>query len=285
MITMKITIWGFLGLLVALLFAAALSIFLFPFGIVFGLIVLVIYLALSIKIIFEYERGVLFFLGNYKGVVNPGLALLLPAVETMIKVSTRIQVADVPPQEIISKDNVPLNVNAVAYYKVRDPEQAVLNVENFRNATFQIAQTTLRAIIGQFEMDEILIHRDQINARLREIIDKDTDSWGIEVPIVEIKDVELPQNLKRAMAKQAEAERERRARIILATGEQEASQKLSEAGKKIMEQPGALQLRLFQAMQEISVEKNSTIIFPYPIELAAIANKFLERLNQLEKSE
>ncbi len=282
---MKITIWGFLGLLVALLFAAALSIFLFPFGIVFGLIVLVIYLALSIKIIFEYERGVLFFLGNYKGVVNPGLALLLPAVETMIKVSTRIQVADVPPQEIISKDNVPLNVNAVAYYKVRDPEQAVLNVENFRNATFQIAQTTLRAIIGQFEMDEILIHRDQINARLREIIDKDTDSWGIEVPIVEIKDVELPQNLKRAMAKQAEAERERRARIILATGEQEASQKLSEAGKKIMEQPGALQLRLFQAMQEISVEKNSTILFPYPIELAAIANKFLERLNQLEKSE
>ncbi|RMG32846.1 MAG: slipin family protein [Methanobacteriota archaeon] len=276
---MKITIWGFLGLLLALLIAAAVSLLLYPFGIVLGLIVLVLYLAFSIKIIFEYERGVLFFLGTYKGVVNPGLVLVLPAVETLIKVSTRIQVADVPPQEIISKDNVPLNINAVAYYKVRDPEQAVLNVENYRNATFQIAQTTLRAIIGQFEMDEILIHRDQINAKLREIIDKDTDSWGIEVPIVEIKDVELPQNLKRAMAKQAEAERERRARIILATGEQEASQKLAEAGKKIMEEPGALQLRLFQAMQEISVEKNSTIIFPYPIELAAIANKFLERMN------
>lgn len=282
---MKITIWGFIGFMIALMLAAALAIFLFPFGIVLGLFVIVLYLAISIKIIFEYERGVLFFLGNYKGVVNPGFNMILPGVETLVKVSMRIQVADVPPQEIISKDNVPLNVNAVAYYKVRDPEQAILNVESYRNATFQIAQTTLRAIIGQFEMDEILMNRDHINARLREIIDKDTDSWGIEVPIVEIKDVELPQNLKRAMAKQAEAERERRARIILATGEQEASQKLADAGKKIMEQPGALQLRLFQAMQEISVEKNSTIIFPYPIELAAIANKFLERMSQMENNE
>ncbi len=275
---MKATFWSIIGLLIVILIGVGLSIFFTPVGTVLGIILVILYLSGSIKIIFEYERGVLFFLGQYKGIMNPGMTMILPFVETMIKVSTRITVADVPPQEIISKDNVPLNINAVAYYKVRDPKQAVLNVENYRNATFQIAQTTVRSIIGQFEMDEILMHRDVINSRLREIIDQDTDSWGIEVPIVEIKDVELPQNLKRAMAKQAEAERERRARIILATGEQEASEKLAEAGKKMMEEPGALQLRLFQAMQEISVEKNSTIIFPYPIELAALANKFLQKM-------
>ncbi len=275
------TVLGVIGLVVMILIGIAVGFLVNPiFGAIVGLILVILYLLVSVRIIFEYERGVLFFLGNYRGLIRPGLVLILPFIETLIKVSTRIQVADVPPQEIISKDNVPLNINAVAYYKVNDPERAILNVENYRVATFQIAQTTLRNIVGQFEMDEILMKRDEINAKLRKIIDEDTDSWGIEVPIVEIKDVELPENLKRAMAKQAEAERERRARVILAQGELEASDRLSQAGRKIMEEPGALQLRLFQAMQEISVEKNSTIIFPYPVELAAIAQKFLNRLNE-----
>lgn len=239
-------------------------------ALIFAIMLGIFYLALSVKIIIEYDRGLLFILGRFRGVLSPGFNIIFPGVEQIIRVSLRVQVADAPQQEIITKDNIPLNINAVAYYKVKDPMAAVLNVENYKLATFQIAQTTIRSVVGQHEMDEILSQRDKINEILRRTIDKDTDAWGIEIELVELKDVELPQNLKRAMAKQAEAERERRARIILATGEYEASEKLADAGKMMASEAGALQIRLLQTLQEISAEKNSTILFPFPIELLTL---------------
>ena len=270
------TVLGLAGLVVTLVVIPILVyIFTLSWGaaLVVGFIATAFYLSLAIKIIIEYDRGLLFRLGRYDQILNPGFNLIFPVIEQIVRVTLRIQVADVPPQEIISRDNVPLNINAVAYYRVEYPETAILNVENYKLATFQIAQTTIRAVIGKHEMDEILIERDKINSELKKIIDEDTDAWGIKVTQVELKDVELPQNLKRAMARQAEAERERRARVILAKGELEASKKLAEAGAAMSANPGTLQLRLFQTMQEISAEKNSTILFPFPIDLAEFIKK------------
>ncbi len=238
------------------------------------------YLLAGLRVIYQYERGVLFRLGKYSGIVNPGLVLIFPVVEDLRKVSLRVEVADAPPQEIITRDNIPLNINAVAYYKVSDPTKAILEVDNYRAATFQIAQTTIRSVVGQHEMDEVLTHRDKINEQLKSIIDKETDQWGISIVMVELKDVELPQNLKRAMAKQAEAERERRARVILATGELEASEKLQQAGQMVSQSSAAMQLRLLQTLQEISVEKNSTIVFPLPIELLNLIPDVANRLTK-----
>jgi regulator of protease activity HflC (stomatin/prohibitin superfamily) len=245
------------------------------FGAVVGLIIAVAaYLSMAIRIIYQYERGLKFRLGKFKGVLNPGFIVILPFIEEVIKINLRVEVADAPPQEIITKDNIPLNINAVAYYRVQDPVSAYLNVDDYRNATFQISQTTIRSIVGQYELDEVISQRDEINARLKETIDKDTDAWGVKIEMIELKDVELPNNLKRAMAKQAEAERERRARIILASGELEASEKLAEAGTKMTTGKGALQLRLLQTLSEISVEKNSTIVFPMPLELMEFFKNF-----------
>ena len=232
-----------------------------------ALIFLIIYLAYGLRVIIEYERGLIFVFGKYSALKSAGLILYMPLVENLIKVTLRVEVADAPPQEIITRDNIPLNINAVAYYRVENPEKAILEVNDYRFATFQIAQTTIRATVGLYEMDDLLTKREEINQTIKKTVDKETDAWGIKIELVELKDVELPANLKRAMAKQAEAERERRARVILATGELEASEKLAQAGKKISEQGGTLQLRLLQTMQEISTEKNSTIIFPFPIEI------------------
>ncbi len=276
------TVLGIVGLVFsAIIIPAALIPFVgWPTALIVAALLTGFYLSLSIKIIIEYDRGLLFRLGRYDQILNPGFNLILPIIENIVRVTLRIQVADVPPQEIISRDNVPLNINAVAYYRVEYPETAILNVENYKLATFQIAQTTIRAVVGQHEMDEILIERDKINAELKAIIDKDTDAWGIKVTQVELKDVELPQNLKRTMAKQAEAERERRARVILAKGELEASEKMAQAGEAMSRNPATLQLRLFQTMQEISAEKNSTILFPFPIDLAEFIKKAVDKLSE-----
>jgi len=220
-----------------------------------------------IKIVKEYERGVVFRLGRLVGAKGPGLIILLPWVDKMMKVDLRVITMDVPAQEVITKDNVTIKVNAVVYFRVFDPSKAIVEVLDYIRATSQIAQTTLRSVLGQSELDELLIHRDKINEDLQRIIDEQTEPWGIKVSNVEVKDVELPQTMQRAMAKQAEAEREKRAKIIHASGEFEASKKLSEAASIIAKEPTTLQLRYLQTLTEISVEKNSTILFPLPIDI------------------
>ncbi len=230
-------------------------------------ILLLILLSSAIKIVQEYERGVIFRLGRFVGVKGPGLFFIIPIVDRMIKVDLRVVTLDVPSQEAITRDNVTVKVNAVAYFRVIDPAKAVIEVENYRRATSQIAQTTLRNVIGQSELDEILAHREKINAELRRIIDEATEPWGVRVDIVEIKDVELPPGMQRAMARQAEAEREKRAKIIHAEGEYQAAKTLAEAAKLISQTPAALQLRYLQTLTEIAVEQNSTIVFPVPLEL------------------
>ncbi len=239
--------------------------FLTSSGILF--ILLIALLSSAIKIVQEYERGVIFRLGRFVGVKGPGLFFIIPIVDRMVKVDLRVVTLDVPSQEAITRDNVTVKVNAVAYFRVVDPAKAVIEVENYRRATSQIAQTTLRNVIGQSELDEILAHREKINAELRRIIDEATEPWGVRVDIVEIKDVELPPGMQRAMARQAEAEREKRAKIIHAEGEYQAAQTLAEAAEVISRNPAALQLRYLQTLTEISVEQNSTIIFPVPIEM------------------
>lgn len=234
-----------------------------------GLIVLAFLLVFSIRIAKEYERAVVFRLGRVIGVKGPGLYLLFPLVDRSTTVDLRIVAMDVPTQEAISRDNVTLKVNAVVYYHVNGPREAVVNVEDFQRATWQIAQTSLRNVIGQSELDEVLSAQDRINARLQQIIDDSTHGWGVNVVRVEIKDVELPENMKRAMAKQAEAERERRAKIIAAEGEHQAAEKLTEAASTMSSQPIALQLRYLQTLSEIAVEQNSTILFPVPIDILA----------------
>ncbi len=240
-------------------------------GIIILIVIVVIFililLPMSIKILREYERGVIFRFGRLKGAKGPGIFFIIPFVDKMIKVDLRIVTLDVPPQEIITRDNVPVKVNAVAYFKVIDPEKSIVAIENFRTATLQIAQTTLRSILGQAELDDLLSRRDKINKELQIVIDEQTEPWGIKVLIVEIKDVELPQTIQRAFAKQAEAERERRAKIINAEGEFQASEKLSEAAKVLSEFPVSVQLRFLQTLREIATEQNSTIIFPFPIDL------------------
>ena len=221
----------------------------------------------AIKVVKEYERGVIFRLGRVRGgPKGPGLFLLYPLADNMVKIDLRTVTMDVPPQDVITRDNVPARVTAVIYFRVVDPNKSVLEVENHVLATSQIAQTTLRSVLGQKNLDDLLTNREEINEELQTIIDEQTDPWGIKVSVVEVKDVEIPQQMQRAMARQAESERERRAKIIAAEGEYQASQRLREAAD-ILESPTALQLRLFQTLGEISSENNSTVIIPVPIDL------------------
>ncbi len=232
-------------------------------------------LSSAIKIVQEYERGVIFRLGRLVGAKGPGLFLIIPMVDRMTKVDLRVVTLEIPSQEAITKDNVTVKVNAVAFFRVVDPSDAIVQVEDFRKATWQIAQTTLRSVLGQSSLDELLTHRESINERLQQIIDQQTEPWGIKVSIVEVKDVELPETMKRAMAKQAEAEREKRAKIIHAEGEVAAAQNLRDAAGTIGQEPAGIQLRYLQTLTEIAVEKNSTIIFPLPIEFfSAFAGMF-----------
>jgi regulator of protease activity HflC (stomatin/prohibitin superfamily) len=238
--------------------------------IVLGIIVLVVLIGLSsaIRIINEYERGVLFRLGRLMDLKGPGLRLIIPfGIDRLVKIDLRTVTLEVPPQEVITLDNVTIKVNAVIYFMVVDPRNAVTRVANFINATSQIAQTTLRSVLGQSSLDELLANREKINAKLQQIIDEQTEPWGIKVSTVEIKDVELPQTMQRAMAKQAEAEREKRAKIIHAEGEFEAAQKLTDAAGVIATQPSALQLRYLQTLTEIGVERNTVVVFPVPLDL------------------
>ena len=234
------------------------------------LILLIIIIQASVRILREYERGVIFRFGRLRGARGPGIILIIPFVDKMIKVDLRTVTLDVPPQEIITRDNVPVKVNAVAYFRVIDPEKSIVAIENFRTATLQISQTTLRSILGQAELDDLLAGRDKINKELQIVIDEQTEPWGIKVSIVEIKDVELPQTIQRAFAKQAEAERERRAKIINAEGEFQASEKLAQAAKVLAEHPVSIQLRFLQTLREIASEQNSTIVFPVPIDLLKV---------------
>lgn len=234
----------------------------------------VILLTQCLRVIKEYERGVVFRLGRCIGAKGPGLIILIPFVDQLIRVDLRIITMDVPAQDMITVDNVPVTVDAVVYFKVLDPVLSVLQVENHFRATSQIAQTTLRSILGQCELDELLSKRDKINCELRKVIDDHTDPWGVKVTLVEVKDVKLPSTMQRAMAKQAEAERERRAKVIAAEGEFQASVKLSEAAAILEQNPSAIQLRYLQTLSEIAVENNSTTIFPLPIELFSAFTKY-----------
>jgi len=234
---------------------------------IFIAILLFIILSAAIKILKEYERGVVFRLGRLVGTRGPGLVLIIPGIEKMVRMSLRTVVLDVPPQDVITKDNVSIKVNAVIYFRVMTPQDAVVQVEDFLYATGQLAQTTLRSIVGQAELDEILAAREKINQQLQSILDKQTDIWGIKVSMVEIKHIDLPQEMQRAMAKQAEAERERRAKVINAEGEYQAAQRLKEAAVIIQPYPVALQLRYLQTLREVAAENNSTTLFPIPVDL------------------
>jgi regulator of protease activity HflC (stomatin/prohibitin superfamily) len=222
----------------------------------------------SIKILMEYERGVIFFLGKFQTVKGPGLILVLPGLQKMMRVNLQTVTMDVPAQDVITRDNVSVKVNAVIFFRVVDPQRAILAVQDYLYSTSQIAQTTLRSVLGQSQLDELLSKREEINVELQRIIDQQTEPWGVKVSAVEVKNVDLPQEMLRAIAKQAEAERERRAKVIHAQGEFEASQKLSEAAV-ILSNPTALQLRYLQTLVEVGAEKNSTIIFPIPIDIIA----------------
>jgi regulator of protease activity HflC (stomatin/prohibitin superfamily) len=239
-----------------------------PFIVLFGAVLFVLFLLGSaVRIVQEYERGVIFRLGRVQGTAKgPGLFFLIPVVDRMIKVDLRTVTLDVPPQDLITRDNVPARVNAVVYFRVVDPNKSVIEVENYVLATSQISQTTLRSVLGQKDLDDMLTDRESINEELQTIIDQQTDPWGIKVSVVEVKDVEIPQGMQRSMAGQAQAERERRAKIISAEGEYQASQRLHDAAERLGS-PTALQLRLFQTLTEISSENNSTVILPVPIDL------------------
>jgi regulator of protease activity HflC (stomatin/prohibitin superfamily) len=227
----------------------------------------IVLLTSAIKIVQEYERGVIFRLGRLVGARGPGLFFIIPIIDRMVKVDLRVVTLDVPSQEAITRDNVTVRVNAVVFFRVVDPSAAIVQVEDFRQATFNIGQTTLRNVLGQSELDDLLSNREEINQRLQHIIDEATEPWGVKVSIVEVKDVELPPTMVRAMAKQAEAEREKRAKIVHAQGEFDAAKTLREAADTISENPVTVQLRYLQTLTEISVEKNSTIIFPVPVDL------------------
>lgn len=232
------------------------------------IIIIVIVIAFScLKVLKEYERGVILTLGRFSGVKGPGLIFLIPGVQQMFRISTRVVVLDVPPQDVITRDNISVKVNAVVYFRVVNPQAAVLNVENFLYATSQLSQTTLRSVLGQQELDDLLINRDKINKNLQSILDLHTEPWGIKISSVEVKNVDIPQEMQRAIAKQAEAERERRAKVIHAEGEFQASRKLSDAAAIIGEHPAAIQLRYLQTLTEIATENNSTTIFPVPIDI------------------
>ncbi|MCD6455052.1 MAG: slipin family protein [Candidatus Aminicenantes bacterium] len=246
-------------------------------GLTIGIIVL-LYLLSCIKILREYERGVIFRLGRaLSKPKGPGLIFVFYPIDKMVRVSLRTIVHDIPPQDVITKDNVSVKVNAVVYFRVFDPLKAVLQVENFYYATSQLAQTTLRSVLGEVELDELLSEREKLNTNLQEILDKHTDPWGIKVQMVEIKHVDLPQEMQRAMARQAEAERERRAKVISAEGEFQAARKLAEASKILAENPIAIQLRFLGTLSEIAAEQSSTIVFPIPIELLSFLKNKSEK--------
>ena len=221
----------------------------------------------GVRVLYEYERGVIFRLGRLSGTKGPGFKWIIPGIDKMMKISLRVITMDVPPQDVITKDNVSVKVNAVVYFRVIEPEKAIVQVENYLYATSQLAQTTLRSVLGQVELDELLAEREKLNLKLQDVLDKQTDAWGIKVTLVEVKYVDLPQEMQRAMARQAEAERERRAKVIAAEGEYQASTKLSEASNILSQNPMALQLRYLQSMIEMSSDKSSTIVLPLPIDL------------------
>ena len=249
-------------------------------GVVIVVVLLIIILSSAIKVFPEYQRGVIFRLGRLSDPKGPGLFIIIPIVDRVVRIDLRTITFDVPAQEVITKDNVPAKVNAVAYFRVTDPSKAVVEVQNYISATSQIAQTTLRSVLGQSDLDHLLTERDKLNARLQEIIDEQTEPWGIKVSVVEIKDVEIPTGMQRAMARQAEAERERRAKVIAAEGEFQASEKLQQAAEVLSRTPAAIQLRYLQTLAEIATEKNSTTIFPIPIDLI---EPFLRKSQRLER--
>jgi regulator of protease activity HflC (stomatin/prohibitin superfamily) len=236
-------------------------------GLVFLIIFLVILASSAIKILREYERGVVFRLGRLIGAKGPGLIIIIPFIDKLIRISLRTVAMDVPPQDVITRDNITIKVNAVIYFRVMDPNRAVVEVENYLYATSQLAQTTLRSVIGQADLDELLSQRDRINMQLQEILDRQTDPWGIKVSLVETKQVDLPDSMRRAIARQAEAEREKRAKVIHADGEYQASEKLAQAADLLSPVPAALHLRFLQTLNEVSTEKNSTVILPIPVDL------------------
>lgn len=241
----------------------------FPVTLIILAVFAIIFLSSAIKILKEYERGVVFRLGRVLdgGAKGPGIILMIPFIDRMVKVSLRTVVMDVPPQDVITRDNVSIKVNAVIYFRVIQPQKAIIEVENFLMATSQFSQTTLRSVLGQSELDDLLSQREKINHKLQQIIDTNTEPWGIKVSTVEVKQIDLPQEMQRAMAKQAEAERERRSKVISAEGEFQASQRLADAARILAEQPSALTLRYLQTLREIATENNSTTIFPVPIDL------------------
>lgn len=245
--------------------------------------ILVVFLLFSaVKVVQEYERGVIFRLGRFVGAKGPGIFFIVPFIDRMMKVDLRTVTLDVPSQEAITLDNVTLKVNAVVYFRVMDPGKAIIQIEDFRRATWQIAQTTLRNVIGQSELDDLLANREKINEEIRQIIDEHTEPWGIKVSVVEVKDVELPTAMQRAMARQAEAEREKRAKVIHASGELEASKTLAEAAVIIGREPATLQLRYLQTLTEVAAEKNSTLVFPIPIDFVSV---FMKRVEEQLKNE
>jgi len=231
-------------------------------------------LAMSIRILREYERGVVFTLGRFSGIKGPGLIILIPAIQQMVKVDLRTIVLDVPTQDVISHDNVSVHVNAVVYFRVIDPEKAIIQVEDFYDATSQLAQTTLRSVLGGHELDEMLAERERLNADIQEILDKQTDAWGIKISNVEIKHIDLDESMVRAIAKQAEAERERRAKVINAKGELEASENILKAAEVLSQNSLGIQLRYLQTMSDISSDKTNTVVFPFPVEIGDFLKKF-----------
>ncbi len=236
-------------------------------GPILALVVIVFLLFSSLKVLQEYERGVIFRLGRIIGAKGPGVVVILPGIDRMVRISLRIMTTDVPPQDVVTKDGVSIQVNAVILFRVVDPNKAVNNVESYLESTYQYAQTTLRSVLGSVELDEVLSEREALNKRIQEILDLHTEPWGIKVSAVEIKQVDLPKEMQRAMAQQAEAERQRRAKIIMAEGEAQAAEKLCEAAKMLQQYPAAIQLRYLQTLGEIAAENNSTTIFPVPLEM------------------
>jgi regulator of protease activity HflC (stomatin/prohibitin superfamily) len=230
-------------------------------------VIILLILISAIRVLREYERGVVFTLGRFTGVKGPGLFVLIPIAQQMVKVDLRVMVQVVPPQDVISRDNVSVSVNAVLYFRIVDPERAIIKVGDYMAATSQLAQTTLRSVLGKHDLDEMLAERDKLNADIQETLDKQTDSWGIKVTAVEIKDIDINETMVRAIAKQAEAERLRRAKVINAIGEQQAAEKLVEAGRTLAQEPQAMQLRYFAALHDIAGDRSSTVVFPLPVNL------------------
>ena len=236
-------------------------------SLIIAAIIILLFFVSSIRVLNEYERGVIFRLGRFLSTKGPGLIIVFPVIDRMVRVGLRLVTMDVPPQDIVTKDNVSVKVNAVVYFRVLNPERAIIEVEDFLYATGQLSQTTLRSVLGQMDLDDLLSEREKINSQLQELLDQATDPWGIKVTNVELKHVDLPHEMQRAIARQAEAERERRAKVIHAEGEYQASERLAQAATTIATAPGALQLRFLQTLAEIATENNSTIIFPLPIDL------------------